>query len=474
MIMEDKEIVEKEELMANYLLDLIDSGNLNEESIGDLSYWYLEALRRLTIQMERGKELYLAIKSYLEEINLKKLKKQKKIIVGFIIESACDWCGDEIYWLLEKSNKFVPYIFVMADYDGKNWIHKNQYFENMGLFKDKKLRLKGTLNVETEEQYTWEELGTKPDICIWMTSWITVFKDQFYLLRYPLNTLHTYIPYGFMAAENEREDFVYDQYDMVIHNLAWKIFEESKAALEMAEKYSFLGKSNAVYTGLPKMDKFYLRKYANKTIWDRLLEKAGTSRAKKIIYAPHHTLEIFESVCFSTFRENFQMMLELAEKYQHETVWIFRPHPYLKYKVVQAGVFASIEEWNAYLEKWNQLKNGYMDSEAEYEELLMGSDAMILDSISFLSEYLFTHNPLLFLEGEHQRFNDYGKQLKEIHYCAKGTDEEGIETFIKDIVIAGNDKRKTEREAFFSEKLDYMGANHKTASKAIYDVLMEL
>ena len=46
-----------------------------------------------------------------------------------------------------------------------------------------------------------------PEICIWLTSWVELFKDQYYLLNYPLSVLHTYIPYGFMIAENKNKNF---------------------------------------------------------------------------------------------------------------------------------------------------------------------------------------------------------------------------------------------------------------------------
>lgn len=468
------ELVELEEKMANQLLNFIDSGSINEESIGALSYWYLEALRRLTMQMENGKELFVAIKTYLESVNIKRLKKQEKIVIGVMTDCAFTGCGDELYELLEASDRFELYIFVIADFEGAGRGRENLYDESIEYFEKKNRKVKGTLNLETGKQYTWEELGIKPEVCIWLTPWISLFKDQFYLPQFSLDTLHTYIPYGFMAAENEKGEFVDDQYNQMVHNLSWKIFEESKSALEMAEKYSYVGKSNAVFTGLPTMDKFYQRKHARKAVWDKLLDKAGNPNAKKIIYAPHHTVEITRPICFSTFEYNCRMMLKLAKKYQEETVWIFKPHPLLKENAVGAGIFASEEEWHIYEEEWDSLKNGTCDYEVDYEELFMESNAMILDSVSFLAEYLYSHHPLLFLERKSQYFNDFGRELKQHHYCAEGEDEKTIEKFIQDIVINGVDSGKAKREAFFLEKLDYMKVNHKTASESIRDVLMEL
>ena len=92
---------------------------------------------------------------------------------------------------------------------------------------------------------------------------------------------------------------------------------------------------------------FYENHEHGADIWKKLTEKAGNPEAKKIIYAPHHTLEESEPVNFSTFAVNYMFMLEIAEKYNRETVWVFKPHPQLKYKAIRAGIFADPDEWNA-------------------------------------------------------------------------------------------------------------------------------
>ncbi len=106
--------------------------------------------------------------------------------------------------------------------------------------------------METEHLYTWDEIGLKPQLCIWLTPWADGFKEHFHLLYYSLDTIHAYIPYGFMIAGSEDGRFIEAQYNQLIHNIAWKIFEENKIAVELAGRYSFVGNRNTVYLDIPK------------------------------------------------------------------------------------------------------------------------------------------------------------------------------------------------------------------------------
>lgn len=472
------EIGWKEE-MVNLLLDVIDKGLMNEETISQFTYNYLAALLETTYQLENGKEFYRKIKSYLENINIRRLRAQikakEKIIVGFIANYASSWIGDELYHLLNCSEEFEPYVFLIANHaPGQSDEEiKKEYAEHLEYFGARDMRVVQTLDLDSGVQYTWEQIGIKPQLCIWLTPWTALFREHFHLLLYSMDTVHTYIPYGIMIADNENGNFVYDQYDQLLHNMAWKNFEESKIAVDMARKYSFVGGRNAVYTGCPKMDGFYEKDVGEVNLWEALIKKSGNSGAKRIIYAPHHTLGDDEPLHFSTFASNYMFMVELAEKYQNETVWVFKPHPHLKYKAVKEGIFANMEEWYAYEQRWKNLENAEVMKEGMYHGLFMESDAMILDSISFLAEYLYVHKPLLMLRRDGQFYNDFGKQLMEIHYSAEGTDTKSIEQFLTDVVLAENDKRKKDREQFFIENLDYVRMTGKNAAANIFTQLKE-
>lgn len=454
------------------LLNIIDNGFMDDKTIGQFTYYYMYALLGVTQNLENGREFYCKIKSYLENINIQRLRKQDKIIVGFIANYSVTWIGDDLYRLLEQSVKFEPYVFLIANHvrGQTNEQTIEEYSNNLKYFQSRDLRVVQTLDLDTGVQYTWEQIGIKPQVCIWLTPWVDLFREHFHLINYTLDILHMYIPYGFMIDNNKNGNLFQEEFNMFIHNISWKIFEETRASVEMAEKHAFVGSSNAVFTGYPKMDAFYEKEITNNGIWDNLIQKAGNSDAKRIIYAPHHTL-VDEVINFSTFASNYLYFLELAEKYQDQTVWVFKPHPQLKYKAVREGLFKHIGEWGAYLEKWRKLKNAYVVEEGMYHNLFMNSDAMILDSISFFAEYLYVHKPLLALRKEGQYFNEFGNKLMKVHYHAQGTDKKSIENFIVDVVLNENDVMKSAREDFFSANLDYVNMLGHNAAMNIFEHL---
>ncbi len=467
--MDEKEIDWKQQAV-DILLNVIDNGLMDEQAIGRFTYYYMYALWDTTSKLENGREIYCKIKSYLENINIRRLRKQDKIIVGFIANYSATWIGDDLYRLLEQSAKFEPYIFLIANHvrGQSNEQIIEEYEKNLKYFQSRNLRVVQTLNFDTGVQYTWEQIGVKPQLCIWLTPWIDLFREHFYLMNYSLDILHTYIPYGFMIDNNKNGNLFQEEFNMCIHNVSWKIFEETISSVKMAEKYAFVGDSNAVFTGYPKMDAFYKKDMPDNSIWDDLLQKSGNPDAKKIIYAPHHTL-VNEVINFSTFASNYLYFLEIAEKLQDQTVWVFKPHPQLKYKAVREGVFKNVSEWDAYLEKWRKLKNACVVEEGMYHNLFLKSDAMILDSISFLAEYLYVHRPLLVLRKEGQYFNDFGNKLMEVHYSVQGTDKQSIEEFIENVVLNENDVMKNAREKFFIENLDYVDMLGQNAAANIFE-----
>lgn len=461
---------EKRVQLSGQLLNAIGMDDFDKR-ISKFKYEHLAALYLMSLQREDGKEFYLKIKHQVETINAERLRKQKKIIVGFIANYSSTWIGEELYRMFEASSTFEPHVFLMVNYVSEDIeLIKEEYNRNLVFFQSRGIDVRGTYHSEKGELMTWEEIGIKPEVCIWTTSWIEMFKGDFHLFEYGLDTVHTYLPYGVMMAENSEGKFVFSQYNKYIHNLTWRNFEESRIAVEMAGRYCFIGNSNAVYTGVPKLDSMYDSTGQEEDIWGKVLKKSRNPKAKKIIYAPHHTIGSKEPVHFSTFAENYLLMLDLARKYQDETVWIFKPHPHLGLKTIREEIFVDSQEWEAYKQKWRDLENADVMIEGKYSRLFQESDAMILDSISFLGEYLYAHRPYLFLKRDSQFFNDFGRKIVEVLYEAPGGDQNAIEEFINRVVIEGKDEKKEIRESFFTDYMDYIKINGLNASQNIYRI----
>ena len=99
---------------------------------------------------------------------------------------------------------------------------------------------------------------------------------------------------------------------------------------------------------------------------------------------------------------------------------------------------------------------------------------MIQDCGSFTAEYTCTYKPMLFLianPGVVRDWNECGKAILENIYTSEKGKE--IESFIKRVVIEGDDYMKEKRAAFIDSCL--RPRNSQGASMAIYeDLLNEL
>ena len=112
-----------------------------------------------------------------------------------------------------------------------------------------------------------------------------------------------------------------------------------------------------------------------------------------------------------------EKMLSFTEKYKDKIQIAFKPHPNLKKQLISHPGWGK-PKVDEYYDKWNSLDNGQLE-EGDYFDLFLQSDAMIHDSVSFLSEYLYTMKPCCYvIKNENlidSFLNDFGKAALELH-----------------------------------------------------------
>lgn len=197
-------------------------------------------------------------------------------------------------------------------------------------------------------------------------------------------------------------------------------------------------------------------------------------KSKKIIIAPHYTvLNGNNLIQYSTFDKNLYFFLYLAEKYKDEVSFIYKPHPNIRKKVVETGMFKDYAAYDDYLRRWESLPNARVTEESTYMDIFRTSDGIIMDSASFIAEYLFVNKPGLYLTRPEQEFNPLGNRLMNIYYKIDGSDYTGIEGFVKDVIIEGKDTNRKSREAAFERELDYFKKSGCKAGEYMYKELCE-
>lgn len=228
-------------------------------------------------------------------------------------------------------------------------------------------------------------------------------------------------------------------------DIAWQsYYENQRTRDEYLDLVRY--KQSLVVTGVPFQDRLNKPKIEFVNPWK------DKKKRKHIIYAPHHTIEgsqYGKGLDYSTFLWYNEFMLELAEKYNDSIYIAFKPHPFLYEKLIK---FWGKERTDAYFRRWASLENVQIEQD-EYMGLLKHSDAMIHDCCSFTIEYMYMHNPCLYLErNPHHTDNqtELARRSYELHEHAYN--KEDIEQFILR-VIGGVDINKEAREQFYQESL---------------------
>jgi CDP-glycerol glycerophosphotransferase (TagB/SpsB family) len=156
-------------------------------------------------------------------------------------------------------------------------------------------------------------------------------------------------------------------------------------------------------------------------------------------------------------------MLAIAKKYQDTCLFAFKPHPLLRDKLYRQSTWG-VARTDTYFQQWEALPNTIIE-EGAYSALFCHSDAMIHDSCSFIADYMYTNNPVMFLANDRKyiesTLNSYGLECFNLHYHGDSTND--IMNFIERIVIAGNDPLKTKRSSMVEET--FAGAKISVAEK---------
>lgn len=377
-----------------------------------------------------------------QEINKKlekNLKNKKKIKVAFFVIHSSVWKYDSIFKYMESNEKYDP-IIIICPYImyGKTRMLSDMSISEM-YFKNKGYNYLNTYNQKYDEWLDVKKVFN-PDIIFYTNPYKNLTRDEYYIYNFS-NVLSCYADYAFSISDDYEMT-----HDLVFHNLLWKKFEETENHLQMARVASRIKGKNSIATGYVGTECLLNKSLENTKVW-----KSTDKNLKKIIWAPHHTLDKDGEFNWSTFEKYHLYMLELAEKYSDRAQFAFKPHPILKSKLEKLW---GEEKTKEYYSKWGTNRTTQL-VEDSYEELFKGSDAMLHDCGSFTVEYLFVNKPVcrIMVETYVSNFSEFGNRCLDVHY--KAFNEDDIEKFIIN-VINGTDELKKPREEFFEKYLNFL------------------
>lgn len=388
---------------------------------------------------------------------LAEVRKKEKIKVAFFLIHSSIWKYDGVYRLMEKDDRFDPVVVVCPFIS----------FGRETMIKEMNKAIEFCIRKEYKTICTYNEAGNiwldvkkevKPDLVFFTNPHKLTYSN--YYINYWQDTLTFYVQYAFHVSHLQEE-----QYNQLFHNLLWKAFYETPIHLKMARDVSRNKGKNVIITGYPGTDIYLDKNYTPKKVW-----KKTEGKKKRIIWAPHHTiLENDVNLGYSCFLKYSNDFLKLVEKYSDVVQFAFKPHPILKPKLYNHPDWGK-DKTDDYFLTWSNLSNTQLE-ENEYSDLFVSSDALILDSGSFMTEYLYTNKPSLFTVRNNDivtKFNEFGKSIfKQLYHAYNITD---IENFIDEVVIKENDERQNVRQEFILNNL--IPPNNCSASANIYNYLI--
>ena len=405
-------------------------------------------------------EFYLiSTASKMHQKALERVRRKKRLKVVFFLIHESVWKYEGLYYLMDKDDRFEPIVVICPDLKNSGAdmaIEMNRTYSNF--------IQKGYNAIQTydESEKKWLDVKTrlKPDF-VFYTNPNSLTKKEYLITNFP-ETLTFYVPYGFMITDRPKM-----QFDMLFHNLVYKVFHESAFHHEQAKKYSRINGRNSIVTGYPGIDTFIFQSDTSKKTGKNYIK-----RKKKVIWAPHHTIEKEEtSYNYSCFLEYSQFILDLTELYKNVIDFVFKPHPILKSKLKKADYWGK-EKTETYYKEW-EIRSNCELCEGDYSELFLNADAMIHDSGSFLVEFISMNKPSLYMirnDSIVDGFSELGKQVIDCHY--KSFTKDDVTNFIEKVIIEGYDTLEGKRRTLIEYNLH--PPNGKRASENIFDEVSNL
>lgn len=428
-------------------------------NIYNILSWIIHPVIRYNGMIEEKKRKsqwmnYIKSAPELHKEALKKLKtKEGKINCVFFALYDSVWKYDGVYKILSNDPRFNVTVLVcpIVNYGKK---HMEDEMERCY----RTMSQKGYQTIRAYNKHNNSYIDVKkelqPDIIFYTNPYKGLIDDRYYIDKF-LDILTVYVQYGFHQTNWNKV-----VYSSPFPNLVWRFYLESFIHLQLAKKYSKNSGINAIVTGYPGIDILIDKNYQPKYIWK-------TTNKKRIIWAPHHTIEPVDLIDFSCFMLYYDFMINIARKYQKDVEFVFKPHPLLKVKLIKKW---GQEKTDEYYNLWDTMPNTMVQT-GDYLDLFLTSDAMIHDSGSFLIEYLYTNKPVMRTMNNvnpKRLFNEIGLGALDVYYKAYNKDD--IELFIKN-VINGVDLLKDKREKFVREHL--LPPNGKLPSENIVNDIID-
>lgn len=380
-------------------------------------------------------QLRKAFTGYARTIRGIQAKKGPINVLFFALDSNT-WKYDSVIQAMQQDIVFSPLVLVVPQVNkGRDFMlsqlrHGMEYYQSKGYA--------ALCSYDEKSDAYVNALSLHPDIIFFSNPYDGLVDDRYNIRHYFGKVLTCYVNYNYCNVPY--------QWDCAspFHQKVWKYYVECESNYNQIKQ--FCSAYNCVVTGYPTSDLFASTVETGKD-W-----KMKDSKLKRIIWAPHHTIEGNTGMTqFSTFSLYYDFMLRIAEEYKDSVQFVFKPHPLLQSALYKHKDWGK-ERTDAYYERWANGDNTAFVN-GDYVDLFKSSDAMIHDCGSFTIEYLNVKKPVMFLDSYDRKSqcNEVAIKAYNCHYIGKN--EGDIRDFLERVVIGGSDIFRENRNSFYDEFL---------------------
>lgn len=386
---------------------------------------------------------------------VRRVKANGKVRVVFLPMNCAMWRYGGVYRRMLNDPRFEPVIVTAPRIIQPKESFVREQCELVSYFQSQGVQVVVGYNEKLDRWIDLRALG--PDVMFYTQPYDGLLPKEFEYWH-NLRSLVCYAPYSFQFNK------VGWNWDNALQNYAWRHYVSLPHHVELCRPFSRIRARNAMPVGY-----FFEEEYQDALMDRALLDKVWRGdRRKRVIWAPHHSVEAGASFKTSAFFEICDEMVRLREKYRDKIVFAFKPHPMLRDNLHQRW---GKERTEAYYADWANAENSFLDDGA-FIPLFAGSDAMIHCSGSFIVDYIYTGKPVQYVYCKDRNAPDFGEigdAALKAHYPAH--DVADIERFFEDVVLAGNDSMKKQREDVYQKYLK--SPNGKTFSENVVEDILK-
>lgn len=417
----------------------------------------LRKIKQNTIDQYRKKKLVK--KMTVKHIALlEKLKDRTKIRVVFLAIHKSVWKVDPVFKKMLDDPYFDPVILVCPyTIYGEEQMWKDME-EAYQYFTEKSYPVISAYKMDTDQWITLDELDT--DI-VFFTNPHNLTRKEYYEDAY-LNYLSCYVPYHHEVGSYDND---IGQYGNYFQASLWRFYASNTSALKQYNHFYSNKPGSAKTIGYPAMIDI-ITKYQSKTYKNVWKNQDGRL---KIIWAPHHSIDMEQILPYSSFLQHSTLMQEFAQKYQDNITWCFKPHPLLKIKLYNHKEWGK-KRTDEYYDYWDSQEFSQINL-SEYNDLFCSSDAIIHDCGSFLAEYLYLKKPALFLiskDNDLTYYNNFGRKALASYQLANS--HQDIENFLQQLINNENLIQKNHLKFLDEEIYPYFKEKNTPDIQIIEDI----